>query len=187
VSRALIAGIGNIFMADDAFGCEVALRLGRRELPPGVEVVDFGIRARDLGYALTDGYDFAILIDTVQRGGTPGTVYVIEPDLSGSDAAGERPLAAHDVDSAGVLRLIATLGERRPRVLLVGCEPEYLGGEGGHMGLSAAVSAAVDEAAAEVERLLNQWGQDRAAQRAQHSTLVDAQSGGATRLQEASI
>ena len=39
-----IAGIGNIFLGDDAFGVEVARRLARRALPEGVHVVDFGIR-----------------------------------------------------------------------------------------------------------------------------------------------
>ena len=33
--RILVAGIGNIFMADDAFGCEVARRLAAREWPEG--------------------------------------------------------------------------------------------------------------------------------------------------------
>ena len=47
----LVAGIGNIFMGDDAFGCEVARRLAGRTLPEGVRVVDFGIRGFDLAYA----------------------------------------------------------------------------------------------------------------------------------------
>ena len=40
-------------------------------------------------------------------------------------------------------------------VLLVGCEPETLGGEEGQMGLSAPVEAAVDEAVKLVESLIN--------------------------------
>ena len=40
----LVAGIGNIFKGDDAFGVEVAQRLARKSLPDGVKVVDFGIR-----------------------------------------------------------------------------------------------------------------------------------------------
>ena len=51
--RILIAGIGNIFHGDDAFGVEVANRLSRRVLPPEARVVDFGIRGFDLAYALT--------------------------------------------------------------------------------------------------------------------------------------
>jgi Ni,Fe-hydrogenase maturation factor len=34
--RILIAGVGNIFLGDDAFGVEVVQRLARRPLPDGV-------------------------------------------------------------------------------------------------------------------------------------------------------
>jgi hydrogenase maturation protease len=46
--RILVAGIGNIFFGDDAFGCEVAQELLRRDWPEGVRVEDFGIRSYDL-------------------------------------------------------------------------------------------------------------------------------------------
>ena len=38
----LIAGIGNIFLGDDAFGVEVARSLARRTLPGEIQVKDFG-------------------------------------------------------------------------------------------------------------------------------------------------
>jgi hydrogenase maturation protease len=189
VSRVLIAGIGNIFMGDDGFGCEVAQRLSRRELPEHVDVVDFGIRAVDLSYTLTDGYDFAILLDTVKRGGAPGTVYVIEPDLSdsnGESEPGEHPIAAHDMDLGSILRFVASLGKRGPHVLLVGCEPECLGGDFGHIGLSAVVSAAVDRAAAEVQTLLKELLRRSAARWSGKQTIVDPESGAVTQLQEVS-
>jgi hydrogenase maturation protease len=189
VNRTLIAGIGNIFMGDDGFGCEVAQRLSRLTLPEGVDVVDFGIRAIDLSYTLTDGYDFAILIDTVKRGGTAGTVYVIEPDLSDSECEsepGEQPIAAHDMDLASILRFVASLGKRGPRVLLVGCEPECLGGDCGYIGLGAAVSAAVDRAAAEVQTLLKELPHGSASRWTERQTIVGPESGAATQLQEIS-
>lgn len=189
MSRTLVAGIGNIFMGDDGFGCEVAQRLGRCKVPAGVDVVDFGIRAVDLSYTLGDGYDFVILIDTVKRGGAPGTVYVIQPDLyhSGSDLEtdpGEPLMAAHDLDLAGILRFVASLGERGPRVVLVGCEPECLGGEYGHIGLSAAVSAAVDGAVTEVQTLLSELARRRGARGMENQ--VSSESGAAMQLQERS-
>ncbi len=63
--RILIAGIGNIFFGDDAFGSEVARLLLRREWPKNVRVVDFGIRSVDLVYAMSDPRDLLILIDAV--------------------------------------------------------------------------------------------------------------------------
>ena len=87
----LVAGIGNVFLGDDGFGVAVAGRLGRgASCPPGVDVVDFGIRGMDLAYALHDGYDAVVLLDAVPRGGAPGTLYVIEPDLDDGAARARR-------------------------------------------------------------------------------------------------
>ncbi|MDQ3225108.1 MAG: hydrogenase maturation protease, partial [Chloroflexota bacterium] len=73
--KVLVAGIGNIFLGDDGFGVEVAQRLLRETFPDDVRVADFGIRGLHLAYELLDGYDLAILIDAVPRGGSPGTLY----------------------------------------------------------------------------------------------------------------
>ena len=65
--RVLVAGIGNIFLGDDAFGSEVAREMMKLNFPQGVMVADFGIRSYDLAYALTDRIDAAILVDAVSR------------------------------------------------------------------------------------------------------------------------
>src|ERR1700729_8851 len=87
-SRILVAGIGNIFLGDDAFGCEVVQRILRRGLPDYVRVEDFGIRGFDLGYALMEDYDAVIRVDAAPRGEQPGTLYTIEPDLRALDEPG---------------------------------------------------------------------------------------------------
>jgi len=157
--RILIAGIGNIFLGDDAFGVEVAQRLLRRRLPEEVRTVDFGIRGLDLTYALLDGYQSVILVDATPRGGTPGTLYVIEPEVSEpSDPAaapGPEMLEMHALDPEKVLRLARALGGRIERVLLVGCEPQPLAREDDMPpALSEPVQAAVDEAVELVESLV---------------------------------
>jgi len=82
MKRVLVAGVGNIFLGDDAFGVEVAVRLRAHRVPPGVKVVDYGIRGLHLAYELLEGdYDLTVLVDASPRGGAPGTLYVIEPDL----------------------------------------------------------------------------------------------------------
>jgi hydrogenase maturation protease len=147
-TRVLIAGIGNIFLGDDAFGSEVARRLQARPWPAGVRVVDFGIRGFDLAYALCDGNDLTVLIDATPRGGSPGTIYVIEPDLS-ELVDDSRPAAlvdAHSLDPLQVLRMAHAQGAVLKGIVLVGCEPADLGGEEGRLGVSEPVAAAVDEA-----------------------------------------
>src|SRR3984893_283283 len=119
--RILVAGIGNIFLGDDAFGVEVARRLSGRELPQGVRVTDFGIRGYDLAYALLDGYDTTILVDACPQGQPAGTLYVIEPDLENLGGPEEGAVEAHSMNPLNVLRLAQSMGGRLKRILLVGC------------------------------------------------------------------
>ncbi len=153
--RILIAGIGNIFLGDDAFGVEVAQRLAQRDLPEEVRVVDFGIRGLDLTYALLDGYETVILVDAVPRGGAPGTLYVLEPARGEASAAAAPLIETHSMDPVKVLRLAEAMGGTVERLLLVGCEPmpesDY---EDMQTGLSAPVRAAVDEAIPLLEALI---------------------------------
>jgi hydrogenase maturation protease len=155
----LIAGIGNIFLGDDAFGVEVAQRLANRKLPSGVKVVDFGIRGFDLAYALLDRLDVTILVDACPRGGNPGTLYVIEPDLNVDTPddfqAGQASVDAHSMNPMNVIRMAKLMGGYVKRILLVGCEPLTLGPEEGKMGLSKPVAAMVEEAANRIEALVN--------------------------------
>ena len=152
----LIAGVGNIFMGDDAFGVEVVRRLSLRALPDGVRVRDFGIRGFDLGYALMEDQDLTILVDATPRGGEPGTIYTIEPDLSELETAPVDQMAVetHGMNPMKVLAMVKSMGGDFKRLLLVGCEPATLGPEEGLMGLSEPVEAAVDEAVAVVESLV---------------------------------
>ena len=152
----LVAGIGNIFMGDDAFGCEVARRLSARSLPEGVRVVDFGIRGFDLAYAIMDGPDVTVFVDATPRGGAPGTLYTIEPDLEELNSIGAQGMMVepHGMNPLKVLGMVKSMGGELKRILLVGCEPGDLGPEEGQMGLSEPVERAVDEAVEVVEALV---------------------------------
>jgi len=140
--RVLVAGIGNVFLGDDGFGCELA----RRVSFDGVDVADFGIRGMDLAYALAD-YDLVVLLDATPRGEPPGTLYLIEPDLD------ELPLDvdAHAMHPVSVLALAKALGGELPRTLVLGCEPAAADE---FTGLSAPVRAALDEAEKLLEEVL---------------------------------
>ncbi len=152
--RILVAGIGNIFQGDDAFGVEVAQRLLRHRMPEGVRVVDYGIRGLDLAYALLDGYDATIMVDATARGGQPGTLYIIEPDLNTPPAPNEMAIEPHGMHPVKVLNLAKSLGATPQHLVIVGCEPETLGPEEGLMGLSDSVQLAVEQAVDLVELLV---------------------------------
>jgi hydrogenase maturation protease len=148
----MVAGIGNIFLGDDAFGCELARRLATEMLPEGVRVVDYGIRGMHLAYDLLEmAPATTILLDAVSRGGEPGTLYVLE--IGQGDVPGIDPSAvdAHGMTPDAVLALLENLGGNVGRILLVGCEPAST--EEG-IGLSTTVAAAVDRAVGVVMDLL---------------------------------
>ena len=150
VPQILVAGIGNIFLADDAFGVEVAQRLAGESLPDGVTVIDYGIRGLHLAYDLRDNdYDLVIFLDALPRGDEPGTVYLFEPDTSFE--RDEVDVDAHEMHPLAVLALLADLGGEVRRLLVVGCEPAELEER---IGLSPAVAVAVDKAVQVVGELL---------------------------------
>jgi hydrogenase maturation protease len=159
-ARILIAGVGNIFLGDDAFGVEVVRRMAQRPLPGQVRVIDFGIRGIDLAYALLEDYAGAVVVDAVPRGGEPGTLYVLEPELdpSGDPGAGPQAVEAHRLDPVNVFRLARALGGPAPALRIVGCEPGTLDpAEDGRPVLSAAVEAAVEGAITLIEAIVQEW------------------------------
>lgn len=151
--RILIAGIGNIFRGDDAFGVEVVRRLAARVLPDGVRAIDFGTRGHDLAYAILDGYDVVILVDATARGGPPGALYTVESEPG--ELASPVPFGTHAVDLPGVFAMVRAMGGTLPPLYLVGCKPAELGSDDeGKMGLSGPVAAAIEPAVALVAALI---------------------------------
>lgn len=150
--RILVAGVGNVFLGDDGFGVEVVRRLAGRGLPDGVRVADFGIRGFDLALALLEPHDLVVLVDVSRRGGSPGTLYLMEV---GEALDGSASLEAHGMVPSQVFRTVRAMGGSLGNVFVVACEPESFGEpESGRMGLSGSVAAVVDEAADMVESLV---------------------------------
>ena len=124
-------------------------KLMQRALPEQVRVIDFGIRSYDLAYAMIDGYDSIILVDATSRGYAPGTVYLIEPDLSRlNQIEAEQPRNAHgDESPSGVLAGGAITRRCTGRALSRGLyEPAILENEGGEIGLSEKVGQPMPKA-----------------------------------------
>ncbi len=158
--RILLAGVGNVLRADDAFGVKVAHRLEALELPAGVRVVETGIGGIALVQEIQDGCDALIVFDTVDFGREPGTIMVIEPDVIDVDALswGERYDLLADMHLANpqrVFMMARALGVLPDRVLIIGCQPVDAHGIGTEMSppVAAAVDVAVSEALRQVDEL----------------------------------
>ncbi len=128
-------GVGTPF-GDDAAGLLVAEDLAA----DGVEAVACG-RPLELLDAF-DGADAVVLVDATRSGRDPGTVH--EPALGELREA--RPLSSHGLGVRQALELARALGRGPQRVAIVGVEAQATQG----MELSAAVRAALPEAAARV-------------------------------------
>ena len=149
--RILVAGVGNVFLRDDAFGVEVVRLLAERPQPPGVQIRDYGIRGVHLVYELLDGYELFVLVDAAPRGEAPGTVTVLEVELPSPEA--QPVIDAHSLTPDAIFGLLSSLGGHSGRNLVVACEPAEV--DAG-MGLTDPVQEALPHAVRAVEEILAQ-------------------------------
>jgi hydrogenase maturation protease len=149
MKRILVACVGNPLRGDDGFGYAVAECIA--PLPDGVELVETGIGGVALLQELMSGFDGLIVVDALDCGAEPGTVFVIEPDVG-------EPLHVPDVHLANperVLSLAKGMGCLPERVLIVGCQPADA--ESLEQRLSPPVARAVTVAAERVRTLAQEW------------------------------
>jgi hydrogenase maturation protease len=160
--RVLVACIGNIFLGDDGFGCQVARDLAGMELPSDATVVDYGIRGLDLAYALLEPHDAVIIVDAIVRGDAPGTIYLLEPAHPSNDESPETALDPHSMDPAHLLAMARSLGTITADIFIVGCEPLDFGDElEGRMELSSVVKNSVPQGARAVCELIGHISQQQ--------------------------
>jgi hydrogenase maturation protease len=158
----LVAGVGNAWLQDDAFGGEVARRLEREGVPSGVTVMDFGTSGLDLAYEVMRGYDALILIDASRQGEEPGTLFVIEPqreEFAPSIEDGEM-IDPHGMDPQTVLRFVNATGGWPGKVVVIGCEPGEVDDVG--YGLTHVIEAAVGRALTLVRETIDELRTDAA-------------------------
>jgi hydrogenase maturation protease len=145
----IVGCVGNLLRGDDGFGPAVADRL--TGLPEGAEVVETGIGGIALLQELLAGCDGLVVIDAVDRGERPGTVFLIEPEV----LDGEHVADVHLANPERVLTMAKAMGRLPERVLIVGCQPTEV--DELEQGLSPAVEKAVAIAAVRVEEVVRDW------------------------------
>ena len=158
-SRVLIACVGNVLKGDDGFGVAVANRLAK-ELPPRADVIETGIGGVSIVQQLMQGYDALIVVDAVDRGAAPGTVFVLQPEVPDpselSTEEWRREFSnLHLAEPSRVLLLARAAGVLPSRVALVGCQPERI--DEYETTLSASVQQAIVPACQRVVELATDW------------------------------
>ena len=147
--RILVAGVGNLLRGDDGFGPAVAELLGH--LPEGADVVETGIGGIALLQEIMAGCDGLILIDAVDRGAPPGTVFVLEPEVG----EGVHQPDVHLANPDRVLSMAKTMGFLPDRVRIIGCQPEDV--DELCQGLSPVVQRALPHAVRKIEETVHAW------------------------------
>lgn len=155
--KILVAGMGNVLRGDDGFGIRVIESLQtERGLPTGVDVYDAGIGGIGLVQELMNGYDALILVDAIDKGAPPGTLFTVLPQATEKKidpvVLHESLVDMHYADPTKVLMLARALNVCPPVVYLVGCQPEYV--EDAIEGLRPPVERAVPLAVKEVVSLI---------------------------------
>ncbi len=147
--RVLVAGVGNVLRGDDGFGPAVTELL--TGLPEGAEVIETGTGGIALLQEIMVGCSGLILIDAVDRGAAPGTVFYIEPEVE----KGEHVPDIHLANPARVLSMAKTIGVLPDRVVIIGCQP--LDTEELCQGLSPPVQRALAIAVHKIEETVHAW------------------------------
>jgi len=149
-TRVLVAGVGNVLRGDDGFGPAVA-ELLIDVLPEGAEVIETGTGGIALLQELMVGCSGLIVVDAVERGAPPGTVFLIEPEVE----PGVHVPDVHLANPARVLSMAKTMGVLPERVVIIGCQPEDT--EELVQGLSAPVQRALAIAVSKIEETVHAW------------------------------
>src|SRR5262249_15378145 len=97
-------------------------------------------------------YDVVILVDAVAKGGEPGTLYVIDPEVTNGSLESAVP-DAHGLTPDAVLSWIRQIAGKPPRIVVLGCEP---GTTDESMELSEPVANSVEGALQMIRALISE-------------------------------
>ena len=119
--RAVVLGIGNTILTDEAAGVRVVEALERGyALPANVLAIDGGTSGMEMIEDLSD-LDFLIVVDVVKTGAAPGTVVKI--DGAEIPVFFRSKLSPHQIALPDVLASLELLGSMPREIIVLGVEP----------------------------------------------------------------
>ncbi len=120
----LVLGVGNILLSDEGVGVHAIEAMKGRDLPPDVEVLDGGTASLELLNIIANR-DKVIIIDAVEGGGEPGTIYRFTPDDIKYHSVTFTSL--HQISLLETLTDAKYLGIMPKTVIILGVEPKEMG------------------------------------------------------------
>jgi hydrogenase maturation protease len=138
-----IVGVGNLLFKDEGVGIHVAHALQKLTLPQGVKIVDGGTSPEILAYV--EPAEKLIIIDAMEAGGTPGSVYRLCLDDLTIEAPGL--ISVHEINLISRLKMMRLLGKEPQETVVIGVQPK-------EMDWGTELSSELQEKIPEIERVV---------------------------------
>jgi len=116
----LILGVGNLLLTDDGFGVHFINALNDTAFPPNITLIEAGTVSHQL-IPLFREMDYIIVIDVVEAGDTPGSLFRFSPD--DIKFATEQKVSLHQISLIDVLNM-AELTGGKPKTVIIGVQPK---------------------------------------------------------------
>ena len=118
--KILILGVGNILLGDDGFGVHLINSLSDTPFPPNIQILEAGTVSHQL-IPLFRELDHLIIIDVVEAGDTPGSLFRFSPeDLQFTK---EQMVSLHQISLIDVLSMAEMTGGK-PKTVIIGVQPK---------------------------------------------------------------
>lgn len=148
-----ILGVGNILLKDEGIGVKVVKKLENEcTLPADIALIDAGTDGPHLTSIVAE-FDKIIVIDAVEGGEKPGTIYRFTLNQISFDTTPH--LSIHEMGVLEALNQVKLLG-KEPHVTFIGVEPQDISPWG--MDLSPVVEEKIPEIIKLVLQELASWG-----------------------------
>jgi len=135
--KVLILGVGNLLLKDDGFGVHLIKDLLGTSFPENIQLLEAGTVSHQL-ITLFHEIDYLIVIDTVEAGDTPGSVFRFS--LDDMNFPSEQKVSLHQISLVDVLQM-AELRGAKPKTVIIGVQPKDISSWG--LELSEEVKAAM--------------------------------------------
>lgn len=118
--KVLILGVGNLLLGDDGFGVHLINSLADTPFPPNVQLLEAGTVSHQLIPLLRE-INHLIVIDVVEAGDAPGSIFRFSPEDMRFPA--EQMVSLHQISLIDVLRM-AELTGGKPETVIIGVQPK---------------------------------------------------------------
>ncbi|MEK6691427.1 MAG: HyaD/HybD family hydrogenase maturation endopeptidase [Nitrospirota bacterium] len=118
--KVLILGVGNLLIRDEGFGVHAIKSLEDFSFPENIKLLDAGTISHQL-IPLFHSIDYLIVIDVIEAGDKPGSIFKFSPD--DMKFRSERMLSLHQMGLIDILQM-AELTGAKPKTIIIGIQPK---------------------------------------------------------------